>query len=208
MSAVQAIKSFRFKQLKELKKPFPILVSPAEQSTTPTTLRLRNPFVPQLNTRTGRWVPAAVSLRRQADLVKLAKASNTLHLLPPGAKVPRPTLGDAEAVEVLRRTEISSKKSLKPFKAKLEAEWTKDIEWVGKAEFKEVAGADLGTRLYAAKKRMFKGHRWERMRAERESKQKILLRDMARRVRNYKAVRLFTLLFQTNLSSLFSNDSL
>jgi len=32
------------------------------------------------------------------------------------------------------------------------------VDWEGKADFKEVPGAELGTRLYASRKRMFKGH--------------------------------------------------
>lgn len=50
----------------------------------------------------------------------------------------------------------------------------------------EKPGAALGTRLYAGKKRMFKGHKWERVKAHRERRQNILMRDMAKRVYNYK----------------------
>ena len=53
----------------------------------------------------------------------------------------------------------------------------------------EKPGAELGTRLYAGKKRMFKGHKWERVKARRERRQNILMRDMANRVFNYKKVR-------------------
>lgn len=67
------------------------------------------------------------------------------------------------------------------------------VEWVGEHKAKETLGAELGTRLYAAKKRMFKGHRWERLKEARESKKKILMRDMARRIRRYKSVRRYIL---------------
>ena len=59
----------------------------------------------------------------------------------------------------------------------------------------EKPGAELGTRLYAGKKRMFKGHKWERVKAHRERRQNILMRDMAKRVYNYKNVRFFSFCF-------------
>ena len=58
----------------------------------------------------------------------------------------------------------------------------------GKADFKEVPGTELGTRLYASKKRMFKGHKWEKLKAQKDIKQKILLRDMDKRIRRWKSV--------------------
>lgn len=45
-----------------------------------------NPFLPWKNPETGRWRGATVSLRRQADLVKLAKKHGVESLLPPGRK--------------------------------------------------------------------------------------------------------------------------
>ena len=62
------------------------------------------------------------------------------------------------------------------------------VEWEGKADFKEVPGAELGTRLYASKKWMFKGHKWERLKEQKDIKQKILLRDMDKRIRRWKSV--------------------
>jgi len=64
----------------------------------------------------------------------------------------------------------------------------------GKFEERVVAGADIGTHLYASKKRMFKGHKWEWMKEAREKKKKILMRDMLRRVNNYKTVRFIIIL--------------
>jgi hypothetical protein len=97
----------------------------------------------------------------------------------------------------------SEEASAERSETKLDGMWMDSIDWEGKAEFKQKAGSDLGTRLYSGKKRMFKGHKWERMKEGRDIKRRILMRDMARRVRNYKAVRwtfvsrssLFTLLF-------------
>ena len=45
-----------------------------------------NPFLPMKNHETGRWRGAAIGLRGQADLVKLAKAHGVEALLPPGRK--------------------------------------------------------------------------------------------------------------------------
>jgi large subunit ribosomal protein L25 len=45
-----------------------------------------NPFLPLKNYETGRWRGAAIGLRVQADLVKLAKKNGVEALLPPGRK--------------------------------------------------------------------------------------------------------------------------
>ena len=67
--------------------------------------------------------------------------------------------------------------------------WTRSVEWVGTVRERSVAGADIGNRLYAGKKRMFKGHKWERERERRVARTKMLLRDMDKRVQRFKAVR-------------------
>lgn len=61
------------------------------QSTTQTTLappksRYVNPFAPHKNTKTGRWHPPLYSLRRQAELVKMAKEHGVDDLLPASPK--------------------------------------------------------------------------------------------------------------------------
>lgn len=45
-----------------------------------------NPFEPHKNTKTGCWNPPIYSLRRQAELVKLAKQHGVEELLPPTIK--------------------------------------------------------------------------------------------------------------------------
>ena len=57
---------------------------PANPNAKPA---IRNPFVGQRDPKTGRWMQPKYSLRRQAELVKAAKLSGTLHLLPPGPKL-------------------------------------------------------------------------------------------------------------------------
>jgi large subunit ribosomal protein L25 len=70
-----------------------------------------------------------------------------------------------------------------------DAALTGSVEWVGSLRERSVAGADVGNRLYAGKKRMFKGHKWERTRERRITRTKILLRDMDKRVERFKQYR-------------------
>ena len=67
--------------------------------------------------------------------------------------------------------------------------WTRPVEWIGTVRERNVAGADIGNRLYAGKKRMFKGHKWERTRERRVGRTKMLLRDMDKRIQRFKGVR-------------------
>ena len=70
-----------------------------------------------------------------------------------------------------------------------QVDWTKPVEWIGTVRERSVAGADVGNRLYAGKKRMFKGHKWERMRERRVGRTEMLLRDMDQRIQRFKGVR-------------------
>jgi len=70
-----------------------------------------------------------------------------------------------------------------------DAAWTRPVEWVGTVRERNIAGADVGNRLYAGKKRMFKGHKWERTRERRVARTKMLLRDMDKRVERFKEYR-------------------
>ncbi len=72
-----------------------------------------------------------------------------------------------------------------------QAEWTGPVEWVGTVRERNVAGADVGNRLYAGKKRMFKGHKWERVRERRVARTNMLLRDMDKRIQRFKGVRYY-----------------
>ena len=74
-----------------------------------------------------------------------------------------------------------------------ESVWKLPVTWCGKVAERKIPGAELGTRLYAGKKRMFKGHLWERQRAKRMRRHSILMRDMAARVARYKDVRFLSL---------------
>ncbi|KAF8155892.1 hypothetical protein B0H34DRAFT_513340 [Crassisporium funariophilum] len=224
-TALQAVKNFRTRELRgvishlSIFGPFP----EASESAAGAGTKLANPFLPKRNPRSGKWRPPKYSMRRQADLVKKAHATGTLHLLPPGPKkaafefrmqrvqdslpkAPSTKLA-VEAKNAFQKSgktmdelvaEIETKaKELKIQTAEpststpsalpvLVEEWATPIQWVGKAVEKKVPGAELGIRLYAGKKRMFKGHLWERVRAKRTRRHTILMRDMAARVSNYK----------------------
>jgi large subunit ribosomal protein L25 len=61
--------------------------TPETGDSSPTTsAEYPNPFLPWKNPETGRWRGAKFGLRRQADLVKLAKKYGVEPLLPPGRK--------------------------------------------------------------------------------------------------------------------------
>ncbi|TFK67744.1 hypothetical protein BDN72DRAFT_742861, partial [Pluteus cervinus] len=200
--ALQAVKAFRTREIKVLpryirhhgplpvqngsssaKIPFPSAEDPAAK------VQLYNPFLPHKNPKTGKWIEPKYSRRRQAELIKKAKASGTLDLLPPGPRLPRPDLLAAALQHKTAFTPSDSLESQKdqPISMLREELWNAPVDWFGNVKVKQVPGSEVGTRLYAAKKRMFKGHKWERVRAEKGKKRSILLRDMAKRIYNYKA---------------------
>lgn len=234
-----------------------------------------------------------VSLRRQADLVKRAQLTNTLHLLPPSPKVTAQVLrrqriaasltpalaarlsteqtfvdpniglaerlrklkvsankpglqtqavkdlealrvraerlrGDIEEFEIISLVDVQKdsiemhgylqkKEQLKALEMQIKAQaqhtiplevtiarleavfekqkgakptvaaWKRPVKWVGEVPQKKATpGEQLGIRLYAGRKRMFKGHLWERKREGRIRKRAVLMRDMAARVQRYK----------------------
>jgi large subunit ribosomal protein L25 len=70
--------------------PSDVAEPPIEPTTTvsssPASTAPPNPFLPWKNPDTGRWRGAVIGLRRQAELVKLAKKHGVEALLPPGRK--------------------------------------------------------------------------------------------------------------------------
>ncbi|KAH8996374.1 hypothetical protein EDB92DRAFT_1933840 [Lactarius akahatsu] len=170
--SLRAVKRFRLRELVPPPTVFSPTTSKLSERSTPEQLprneAIPNPFVPHKNPESGRWAPPKYSLRRQAELIKHARASGTLHLLPPGPKMSSGQLAEAREDD---------------------AAWKGSVEWVGSLRERSVAGADVGNRLYAGKKRMFKGHKWERTRERRITRTKILLRDMDKRVERFKQYR-------------------
>ncbi|KAL4079533.1 hypothetical protein J3A83DRAFT_4086395 [Scleroderma citrinum] len=147
--------------------------SQPQVSTAPRHVpRRTNPFAPHLNAKTGKWAPPKYSLRQQADLIKKARRTGLLDLLPPSLK----TNKARETVAVVQAAQPIVNDSW----------WQKPVEWVGKVKERKVAGADIGNRLYAGRKRMFKGHKWERVAEKRAIRRKMLLRDMPKRIVRYK----------------------
>lgn len=167
MAALQAVKKFR------LRESSAVLKTHSEASTQ---LKIPNPFLPHKNTESGRWAPARYSLRRQAELIKSAKASNTLHLLPPGPKLGIKQLATAANAQSTASPKASVSEEL----------WAQEVEWEGELKEKEV----LGSRLYANRRRMFKGHKWERTRQAREEERRKAMEHMDRRIVGFREVRL------------------
>lgn len=161
--ALQAIKKFRKHELNQ----FHGLKRPSQP------LEIHNPFLPFKNPESGRWRPPKYSLRRQAELVKKAKASNTLTLLPAGPKLPPSVLAAAR-----KNTELKQER------------WSRDLVWTGEVKEKTVRGLNVGylNRVYLGRKKFFKGHKWERVKEKRMKKRKILMRDMKKRIVQYKTV--------------------
>ena len=330
-SASQVIKNFRTRQLEGLTNhlrlfgPLPTtseavvsLTSSESESSTPVEepgIVLPNPFIARKNPKTGKWRGPKYSLRRQADLVKKAKETDKLTLIPPGLKFfamelrmkrLRASLSPADSAILAEaqtmfnkpgtkpntkkensstsRDEAESDKSEKELqgsesqprfstfetalherqdelavleeelgqsqsqqeldalaafekseseadlrerrkraadysgledrisKARLEVVkagqrlekakedhemakveqaqerlWSNPF-WVGDVKKKVINGEELGVKLYAGKKRMFKGHNWEKERVKRRRRQNLLMRDMKARIARYKSV--------------------
>jgi large subunit ribosomal protein L25 len=167
-SAFRAIQKFRVHELNGLRahiKRFGPLLGQTSLPL-PSPVILPNPFLPRLNPKTGRWAPPKYSLRRQAELIKKAKASNMLDLLPPGPKFVANAAGDAPEAEVM-------------------GAWARSAVWESTVKVKEPA---VSSRLYIGRKRMFKGHKLERTMAARETRRTILMRDMKKRITTFKTV--------------------
>ncbi|KAF9506489.1 hypothetical protein BS47DRAFT_1367331 [Hydnum rufescens UP504] len=109
---------------------------------------IANPFLPILNESTRRWRPAKYSRRRQADLVKAARLLGVESHLPLGPKGQRPSRGMPEP-------------SVNLGALKQETE-NRPVQWLGKPPPINEKG------LYGTRRFMFKGHKWERERPERE----------------------------------------
>lgn len=69
--------------------------------------------------------------------------------------------------------------------------WDREVVWEGQVKVKGIKGEDIGNRLYAGKRRMFKGHKWERVREARLAMQKKKMRFMADRLKTYREVRVW-----------------
>ncbi|KAL5522551.1 hypothetical protein ACEPAG_8568 [Sanghuangporus baumii] len=173
-----------------------------------------------------KWAQPHYSLRQQAVLVKLARVSGTLHLLPPGPKLsieeleaakreaslrPQssvPVTNDhasADSVSVPSETkeelktshvEASSTALAEPPSKPAQATRTVSIrrslrhfgypgvvfKWTGKAPEK----TRKRLTIYVGRRRMFKGHKWERHLDKRRARIAARMRDMRKRIRRFK----------------------
>ena len=190
--SLRTVKAFRLKELSAFTSK---LKDGASASETP--IQLLNPFLPHKNPLTGRWAPPKYSLRQQADLVKSAKASNLTHLLPFRPKFPLNP--DGLPVTPLKpvstewwQADVVWKDSKPPVENKEEKKDSLEGDQLPKKvrpriKVKRMEG--LGAlKMYAGRKRMFKGHKWERVQAQRKKRTNILMRDMNKRITRYKEV--------------------
>ncbi|KIJ15916.1 hypothetical protein PAXINDRAFT_114412 [Paxillus involutus ATCC 200175] len=207
--ASRAIKRFRIRELTSSPPPPPALkpilsttggafdfskfdfsqptpTAPAVSTAPTSNLPKRaNPFIATLNPKTGRWAPPKYSLRQQAELVKKARSTGTLSLLPPA---PKTSAAQFAAIALSKSKPIVKKPraQMGTESKTLEKWWSRPVEWVGEVKERKVPGAEIGNRLYAGKKRMFKGHKWERVAAKRAMRRRILMRDMPKRIERFK----------------------
>jgi len=196
LAAVKAIKKLRLDQIiRSQSHPFRKQTQPRVSRTSASVpspneqLILPNPFVAQKMSN-GKWRAPVYSLRKQAELVRVAKANGLLHLLPPGPKNPLPRLPgkDQDSQAALAMKEAEEHKVARNLRQKLpEAgqNWLQPVTWRGKVKSRT---PKPGITLYTGRKRMFKGHKWERLQEHRKKKQTILMRDMKKRVYNFKMV--------------------
>lgn len=218
--ATRAIKQFRLRELARVPPPPPVLKptptssssSPfdfakfdfsqptrvATESSTNNLPKRANPFISTKNPQTGRWAPPKYSLRQQADLIKKARASGTLALLP---HAPKTSTAHLAAISFAKARPVSKKPQVQAgSETQIETDtddseewWSQPVEWVGEVKERKVSGAEIGNRLYAGKKHMFKGHKWERVAENRALKRKMLMRDMEKRIQRYKQVSTFSI---------------
>jgi len=134
-----------------------------------------NPFLPRLNSETGRWAPPRYSLRRQADLIKDAKAINKLHKLPPGLKNPlKPvelTVRPASPSVIVTR--LNAARMIQPIGTTKKVSPRQEVklkeQWVGEPKERTSFG------LYGKRRLMFKGHKWQkRTKLRREAMEKVV----------------------------------
>jgi large subunit ribosomal protein L25 len=161
---------------------------------TGNPIQLPNPFLPHKSPLTGRWAPPKYSLRQQADLFKSAKASNLTHLLPFGPKSTDTPLNGLPVEPVSTewwQARVAWKDS-KPIVEKREEKEDPSLEGAvrkvtPRIKVKQMKGL-AALKMYAGRKRMFKGHKWERVQAQRKKRTQILMRDMDKRITRYKEV--------------------
>ncbi|KZV80347.1 hypothetical protein EXIGLDRAFT_845643 [Exidia glandulosa HHB12029] len=180
-------------------------IQPTSTQPVAPSPRLQNPFLNQRHPVTGKWQEPRYSRRRQAELVKAARLSGTLHLLPPGPKLRPSEIADFKAALDKRLLEEAKAagtaiplprgkgRRRKP-RYKLPddgVQWFhRKVVWTGRLWDKPAKGHDVGARLYARKRFMFKGHRWEKVIKLRKKFISLRLRSQKRRIDKWHATRI------------------
>jgi large subunit ribosomal protein L25 len=202
------VQAFRVRSLKALNSlPSTVVSKQSAQSlASPVLPTIPNPFLPSKNAETGRWHAPQYSLRRQKELVKAARTVGALDLLPPGLKcrdtgaqllrsAPQDTRTsgpdvstDASGASTSATVAEVAQPQAHPQRDLTGAPWALPVTWEGAPELPKAVQL-AAARLYAGKRRMFKGHKWERVRAQISAHRRNLMRDMEKRVNRYKNVR-------------------
>lgn len=181
--ALRALKTFRVRELSSLPTQAQLSVAP----------QLPNPFLPHKNPDTGRWAPPKYSLRRQAELIKSAKSAGLVHLLPVSQKY-------SLEERVAARVAFEAEKPRNEW-------WEQKVNWVGELHDEKEPPKDKivaqkrgpslnvkpmdglsALKLYAGRKRMFKGHKWERTKAARDRKTRMMMSSMPKRIARFRKV--------------------
>ncbi|KAK0452453.1 hypothetical protein EV421DRAFT_1888185 [Armillaria borealis] len=159
-AGLNAVKRFRLHEIKglqhHLKRYGPL---PEKADANPKALQLPNPFLPRFNPTSGRWAPPKYSLRRQAELVNWRRPPR---LYISYLQVPIAGSGDTRSSGKEPKAEFGGEEE-----SSGERVWLSQVEWVGKVNERRVKGADSVHACTREKKRMFKGHKWERVKRRR-----------------------------------------
>jgi len=123
-------------------------------------------------------------------LVKSAKASNLMYLLPFGSKSPIIPPNTKLVSTEWWQADVVWKDSKPPVKGEEEKkdsslEEARVRKAIPRIKVKRMEGL-TALKLYAGRKRMFKGHKWERVQTQRKKRTQILMRDMNKRIARYK----------------------
>lgn len=157
-----------------------------EETPTTTTVRAPNPFIGHKNTETGRYAPARISLRRQADLAKIYPSD----YLPTGHKTRTNVTASEQETETIQYEEDQLA-----------------VEWVGTAGRhvnararrrsseestpKEDMPISLRSGPYQGRQhqpKLFKGHKHDRQRIERREETKSRMEGMEGRIADWRKV--------------------
>ncbi|KZT23688.1 hypothetical protein NEOLEDRAFT_1069004 [Neolentinus lepideus HHB14362 ss-1] len=172
-AATKALKKFRIDNLPG--RQLRAAAVTTQKSVKQPIVEARNPFLPVQNPYSGKWAKPRYSLRMQKELVKKAKACGMVGLLPPGPKL------SLEEIEAAKRSE-----TVAPRPDKKQDWWLRPVEWSTEPLVDKAKKAGLVT-MYVGRKRMFKGHKWERVRSERLRRHRIAMKGMAKQVKSYKS---------------------